>query len=192
MRNGSSGHSAVTATSVKVNEVPGVAAVVLPPFFREPAGKWVMVKSTPRADSPTRTAEYPFALEGESFIPAALPTLDSSSTADVVVATYNFAGKDKLEPLQVSSEITGPDGKTRPIEVQVVKRSDKERSGGRALLLSLQTRRPPRRTLRPQSPRLRPRLPKILRSRHRFRSARGEELTARRKRGQATTVPRGP
>ncbi|HEX7253002.1 MAG TPA: VWA domain-containing protein, partial [Thermoanaerobaculia bacterium] len=129
VRNGTSGHSAVTATSVKVNEVPGVAAVVLPPFFREPSGKWIMVKASPRADSPTRTAEYPFALEGESFIPAALPTLDASSTADIVVATYNFAGKDKLEPLQVSSEITGPDGKTRPIEVQVVKRSDKERSG---------------------------------------------------------------
>jgi VWFA-related protein len=136
VRNGTSGHSAVTATSVKVNEVPGVAAVVLPPFFREPAGKWIMVKAAPRADSPIKTAEYPFALEGESFIPAALPTLDGTSTADVVVATYNFAGKDKLEPLQVSSEITGPDGKTRPIEVQVVKRSDREHSGGRALLLT--------------------------------------------------------
>jgi VWFA-related protein len=136
VRNGTSGHSAVTATSVKVNEVPGVAAVVLPPFFREPPGKWLMVKAPPRADSPTRTAEYPFALEGESFVPAALPTLDSGSAADVVVATYNFAGKDKLEPLQVSSEIMGPDGKARPVDVQIVKRSDSERSGGRALLLT--------------------------------------------------------
>jgi VWFA-related protein len=136
VRNGSSGHSAVTATSLHVNEVPGVAAVVLPPFFREPAGRWVMVKAPARADSPTRTAEYPFAVEGESFIPSALPRLESGATADVVVATFNFGAAAKPEPLQVSSEITGPDGKTRPVEVQVVKRSDKERSGGRVLLLS--------------------------------------------------------
>jgi VWFA-related protein len=136
VRNSSSGHSAVTTTSLHINEVPGVAAVVLPPFFREPAGRWIMVKANPRADSPTRTAEYPFALEGESFIPSALPTLESGSTADVVVTTFNLGGGSKLEPLQVHSEITGPDGKTRPVEVQVVKRSDRERTGGRALLLS--------------------------------------------------------
>ena len=136
VRNGNSGRSSVTATKLQVNQVPGVAAVVLPPFFREPAGRWIMVKAPPRADAPTRTAEYPFALEGESYIPSAMPTLDSGGTADVVVATYNFGGADKPEPLQIYSEITGPDGKSRPVEVQVVKRSDKERSGGRTLLLS--------------------------------------------------------
>jgi VWFA-related protein len=136
VRNGNSGRSSVTATRLQVNQVPGVAAVVLPPFFREPAGRWIMVKAPPRPDAPTRAAEYPFALEGESYIPSAMPTIDSGATADVVVATYNFGGAEKPEPLQIYSEITGPDGKSRPVEVQVVKRSDKERSGGRAMLLS--------------------------------------------------------
>jgi VWFA-related protein len=136
VRNVSTGHSSVTSTRLVVNEVPGVAAVVLPPLFREPPGRWILVKTPPRADSPVRSAEYPFALEGEPFVPAVLPALDNTATADIVVETFNFAATDKAEPLQIYSEVTGPDGKTRPIEMQVVKRSDKERSGGRALLLS--------------------------------------------------------
>jgi len=136
VQNGSTGTSAVTSKRLRVNEVPGSAALVLPPFFRATSGRWMMIKAIPRPDAPPRAAEYPFAIQGESFIPAALPTLESGKTAQVLVFTYNFAGEGKIEPLQVHPQIEGSDGKPRPIEVQVVRRSDRERAGGRALVLS--------------------------------------------------------
>jgi hypothetical protein len=66
--------------------------------------------------------------------PAALPVVAGGSAAQVAVVTYNFTpGSD---PLQVAPEILGPDGKPRKADIQVVRRSDRERGGARTLLLS--------------------------------------------------------
>jgi VWFA-related protein len=136
IQNGSTGTSAVIAKALRVDEVPGADALVLPPFFRATTGRWMMVKAIPRPDAPARATEYPFAIQGEAFIPAALPTLETGTAAQVLVLTYNFAGRGRIEPLQIYPEIAGADGKPRAVEIQVVRRSDRERAGGRALVLS--------------------------------------------------------
>ena len=136
VRNGATGHSAVTATSLKVNAVPGATAVVLPPLFRESPGRWVIVKANPRIDSPMRHEESPFAIESEAFIPAAMPSIDPGTTVDVVVTAFNLGSGRKPEPLQVSAEIVGSDGRAQAVDLQVVRRLDHQRAEGRVLLLS--------------------------------------------------------
>jgi hypothetical protein len=93
-----------------------------------------MVKPNPRPNTAAPPIEYPFAIGGDAFIPAALPVVDRGSPVQVAVVTYNFApGSD---PLQVVSEILGPDGQPRKADVQVVRRSDRERGGARSVMLS--------------------------------------------------------
>jgi VWFA-related protein len=136
VQNGSTGISAVTAKALRIDEVPGAEALVLPPFFRATSGRWMMVKGLPRQDAPAHAADYPFAIQGEPFIPAALPTVESGTAAQVLVLTYNFANRGRIEPLQIHPQIEGPDGKAHEVEVQVIRRSDRERAGGRAVVLS--------------------------------------------------------
>jgi VWFA-related protein len=138
VRNASTGNSAVATARVRVAEIPGPTPVVLAPFFQEPAGRWTMVKAGPRADAPARATEYPFSVGGDSFIPSALPVLVRGAPAQVqvTVMTFNFGASERVEPLQLLAEILGSDGKPRKVDVQIVRRSDKEPNGARAALLS--------------------------------------------------------
>jgi VWFA-related protein len=134
VRNAFTGRSALSTAALTVPSTPGGAPTVRSFFFQDPAAPWVMVKTNPRPNASAASLEYPFAIGGEAFIPAALPLVASGSAVQVAVVTYNFApGSD---PLQVLSEILGPDGKPRKSDIQVVRRSDRERGGARTLLLS--------------------------------------------------------
>lgn len=136
VRNGTTGRSGVFTAKVRVPKMPGGAPTVLPPFFTEPEGRWVMVRGNPRSDAPARPPDYPFAVAGDSFIPAALPAISNGAETKVAVFTYNLGGGDKPAPLQARLEIVGPDGKARPIDMKITRKSDFERGGGRKLLLS--------------------------------------------------------
>jgi VWFA-related protein len=134
VRNAFTGRSALSTAALTVATTPGGEPTVLPFFFQDPAAPWAMVKPNPRPNAAVASPEYPFAIGGDAFIPAALPVVASGSAAQVAVMTYNFTpGSD---PLQVVSEILGPDGKPRKADIQVVRRSDRERAGARTLLLS--------------------------------------------------------
>lgn len=135
VRNGTTGRSGVFSTRFAVPEMPGGAPTVLPPFFEEEAGRWLMVRGNPRSDAPPRPADYPFAIAGESFIPAALPTLSGGGGTQVAVVAYNFGVPAKPEALDVRAEVVGADGKSRPASVTVSRRSDIERGGGRKVVL---------------------------------------------------------
>ena len=136
VRSAGSGRSGVFSTNVTVPEIPGQAPTVLPPFFEEPAGRWLMVRGAPRADAPPRPADYPFAIAGDSFIPSVLGSVSAADTARVAVVAYNLgAPVAKPEPLDVRAEIVGADGKARPAAVTVASRSDVERGAGRKVLL---------------------------------------------------------
>jgi hypothetical protein len=138
VRNVLTGRSALATAVLTVPAMPGGDPTVLPPFFQDPAASWVMVRATPRAKAPAASAEYPFAMAGDSFIPAALPALASGAPAQVqvTVMTFNFGASERAEPLQLLAEILGSDGKPRKVDVQIVRRSDKEPGGARAALLS--------------------------------------------------------
>lgn len=134
VRNATTGRSALSTATLQVPATPGGPPTALSYFFQDPAAPWAMVKTNPKPNTPAASFEYPFAIGGDAFIPAALPVVKSGSPAQVAVVTYNFSpGSD---PLQVVPEIFGPDGKPRKADVQVVRRSDRERGGARTLLLS--------------------------------------------------------
>ena len=133
-REPATGRSGVYAASVRVPEIPGGAATVLPPLFPEPAGRWLMVRANPRADAPQRAADYPFAVAGEPFIPAALPSVAAGAETQVAVFTYNVTAN--VAALAVKGEVVSADGQARAVPLKIVKASDVERGGGRKLMLS--------------------------------------------------------
>ena len=135
-RNTTTGRAGVFSAAVKVPVMPGGAPTVLPPFFQEPAGRWVMVRASARSDAPQRPADYPFAVGGDSFIPSLLPTVANGSPVQLAVFTYNFGAGSKPAALAAQGEVVGPDGRTRAAPLAIVKASDVERGGGRKLLLS--------------------------------------------------------
>jgi hypothetical protein len=135
VRNGTTDRVGVFSTNFVVPEMPGGAPTVLPPFFEEALGKWVMVRGNPRPDAPARPADYPFAIAGDPFVPSVLPQVSAGAKAPVAVVAYNFGAGAKPEPLDVRAEVVGADGKSRPASVTVSRRSDVERGGGRKLLL---------------------------------------------------------
>jgi len=137
VRNGTTGRSGVYTANLVVPEMPGGEATVLPPFFEEAAGKWLMVRGNPRPDAPARPSDYPFAVGGEAFIPSALPVLAGGGALAVPVAVvgYNFGVSASPSPLEVKAEVVGSDGKSQPASVTVTRRSDVERGGGRKVVL---------------------------------------------------------
>ena len=135
-RNASTGRAGVFSARVLVPAIPGGAPAVLPPFFEEPAGRWVMVRAKPRTDAPARETDYPFAVAGEAFIPAGLPQVSAAAEAKVAVCTYNFGPRAaSSDPLVVHGSVVDAAGASRPARLTLVKESDAERGGGRKLLL---------------------------------------------------------
>jgi len=142
VRSMASDHSAVTASTVQVPAMPGRDPVVLPPFFfdQAPQASWIMVKSAPPRSNPsTIPLEYPFAVEGDSYLPAARPVGAVGTVQQVAVVTFNFGDSEHAEPLDVVAKVVGPDGRSRDAAVRVLRRSEKERNGARSLVLSLGT-----------------------------------------------------
>lgn len=137
VRSVTTGRSGLATSTLTVPAIPGGDPTVLPPFFHDSADTWIMVKSNPRANAPAPPPEYPFEMEGKSFIPAALPVIGGGTPVEVSVVAFNFSEGEKAEPLQLLAEVVGSDGKLRKVDVQTIRRSDRERNGARALLLSL-------------------------------------------------------
>jgi VWFA-related protein len=137
VRNTSTGHAGIASARLAVPAIPGGAPSVLPPFFPEPAGHWLMVRGNPRADAPARPADYPFALGGESFIPSALPHLGNGADAQIAVVAYNFGSAGKPAPLAVDLRIVGADGKEIAAPARADKASDVERGGGQKRMYTL-------------------------------------------------------
>jgi VWFA-related protein len=139
VRNTTTGRFGVAETRLSVPAIPGGAPTVLPPFFPEPSGRWLMVRGTPRSDAPERPLDYPFAIAGESFVPAALPVLSNGAEARFAVFAYNFGDPSRPAALQVSAAIVGPEGRSMPVELKAGKASVFERGGGHKQMCSFST-----------------------------------------------------
>jgi VWFA-related protein len=108
VRNGTTGASSLRVTQVKVPAFGSGQAALLPAFFPEPAGRWVMVPETPREGQP-RPA-YPFMLKEQPYIPASLPVLTPGQPAAVVLQGYNLGAGD----LKADVKVLSADGKEVP------------------------------------------------------------------------------
>jgi VWFA-related protein len=139
-RNASTGRAGVWSATVSVPRMPGGAPSVLPPFFEEPPGRWVMIRARERSDAPMHETDYPFAVGGEAFIPAGLPDVPPGASARVIVCTYNFGARAASSgPLAVQGTVVAADGSSRPASLTLEKESDGERGGGRKLRLAFRT-----------------------------------------------------
>jgi VWFA-related protein len=107
VRNGSTGSYGLRAQPLVVPAFGQTAAVVLlPPFFPEAPGAWLMVREAPRSKDAS-TAPYPFMVQQRAYIPASRPVLASGQDVAVALVGYNLpAGGLKAE-----ARVLGSDGR---------------------------------------------------------------------------------
>ncbi|RPH54869.1 VWA domain-containing protein, partial [bacterium] len=114
VRNGVTG-----ATSLRVVplEVPSFAkgdTALLPPFFPEPPGRWLMTRENQEAGQPQKP--YPFMQKDQPYIPASKPVLAAGQDAAVSLVTYNLGAGDLTADAKVMS-LDGKDMGTGQIKV---------------------------------------------------------------------------
>jgi len=136
VRSVASNRVSVTTSTISVPGVPGIAAVLQPIFFDPtPATSWIMVKADRARAVSSAPPEYPFAVGGTSYLPAAGPVIARGAASQVAVVTFNFGDREQPEPLELSANVMGPDGAPRDVDVHVLRRSDREHDGARSLVL---------------------------------------------------------
>ncbi len=105
VRNGATGASTLRVVPLQVPELKAAGGpVLLPPFFPEPQGKWLVVREAPRPDD--RQVPYPFMVGEEPYIPASLPVLAPGQEARMSLVGYNL-GEGRL---RIESKVLTQDG----------------------------------------------------------------------------------
>ncbi|HKV11958.1 MAG TPA: VWA domain-containing protein, partial [Thermoanaerobaculia bacterium] len=105
VRNGVTGASGMRVVDLTVPAFAQGGPVLLPPFFPEPAGRWLMVRETAKPGAPN--VPYPFMMKEQAYIPASKPALGSGQEAAVSLVGYNLAQGD----LTAEGKILTLDGK---------------------------------------------------------------------------------
>jgi VWFA-related protein len=108
VRNGVTGASGLRVVPVTVPAFGQAKPVLLPPFFPEPPGRWLMVREAPREGAP-QNVPYPFMQKEQPYIPASRPVLTPGQEAQVALVGYHLEGD-----LQAAARITSGDGKEVP------------------------------------------------------------------------------
>lgn len=116
IRNGSSGAYGLRVAALEVPDLEQASPVLLPPFFPEAPGKWLMAREAVAAGE--KQVPYPFMQKDQPYIPASRPVLTGGPAA-VSLVGYNLGPGD----LQVRSQVLSMDGKEiGPAEIQVLER----------------------------------------------------------------------
>jgi len=136
VRNGVTGATTVRSLPLTVPTFAEAGPVLLPPFFPEPTGKWLIVREAQRAGQ--KEAPYPFLLGEEPYVPASEPVLVPGQEARLALVVYNLGAG----AVRVRARVLGADGK--------------EVSGGRFKLLEHQAGTPGRLLASYDPPRLPP------------------------------------
>ena len=94
--------------------VPSASDVaVLPPFFFEEPGKWLMVKG---GSHDTTSAGYPFQINGEPFIPSAAVRVRSGEPRQFALFVYNATP----EELAWETSVRGAKGESRQVNPKML------------------------------------------------------------------------
>ncbi len=90
VRNSATGATGVANSRLRVPDFDEAETSVLPPFFPEPAGKWLMGR-----EDASRQGDYayPFMDRGAAYIPAARPAVQSGQAASLSLVTYNLGAE---------------------------------------------------------------------------------------------------
>ncbi|MDP9121114.1 MAG: VWA domain-containing protein [Acidobacteriota bacterium] len=105
VRNGTSGVYSAQVLPLTVPAFAQPQPVLLPPFFPEPRGKWVMIREAPRGEQ--QKAPYPFMVQQAPYIPAGSPTLVPGQETAVALVLYHWAAGD----LTAAARVFAPDGR---------------------------------------------------------------------------------
>lgn len=99
---------------------PSSEVAVLPPFFFEEPGKWLMVKG---GSHDTTNAAYPFQINGEPFIPSASVSVRNGEPRQFAVFVYNAAA-DEVTFEATVSDASGAALSANPIMVKELQGED--------------------------------------------------------------------
>ena len=103
-RNSSTGRTGVETVEVNVPPYQQSSPQLLTPFFVEEPGSWFLVREETTQYAKTRV--YPFTVNGDPYVPAAMPAIQSDRKADVCLVAYNL-GRGQLE---VAGTVVRADG----------------------------------------------------------------------------------
>jgi VWFA-related protein len=117
VRNGATGTYGLRVASLEVPDAAQALPVLLPPFFPEAPGRWLMAReAVPAGEKP---APYPFMQRDQPYIPASKPVLPLGEPAAVSLVGYNLGGGE----VEVRSHVLSADGREiGPADVQVLER----------------------------------------------------------------------
>ncbi len=87
VRNGTTGALVAKVLPLEVPVFTQAATVLLPPFFPEAPGRWLLVRKN--AEAP-KDIPYPFQMQSQPFIPAALPVLRPGEETAVALMGYHL------------------------------------------------------------------------------------------------------
>ncbi len=107
VRNSVTGRVGVESEPLVVPDYAG--PVVLPPFFIETPGRWLLVREKTTGGAP-QSVIYPFVVKGEPYVPAARPRLPRGEVARLCLVGYNLgSGVPRL-----AAQVVGASG--QPVE----------------------------------------------------------------------------
>jgi VWFA-related protein len=119
VRNGITGAHGLRVVPLEVPAFTQATPVLLPPFFPEAPGRWLMVREQPRGEK--KEVPYPFMLKDQPFIPSSMPVIGPGQEAQVSLVGYNLGSGD----VQVRAQVFGADGKeVAPGQIQVLAREN--------------------------------------------------------------------
>ncbi|MFL6199368.1 MAG: VWA domain-containing protein [Thermoanaerobaculia bacterium] len=96
VRNGATGAMGLQVATVHVPEPSQAGSVLLPAFFPEPQGKWLIVREAAREGD--REVPYPFMLGTQPYIPASMPVLAAGQGSSISLVGYRLPpGKLRAE-----------------------------------------------------------------------------------------------
>jgi VWFA-related protein len=103
VRNGQTGAAGMRVASLEVPAFSAQSApVLLPPFFPEPAGRWLVVRE---ANARAGQVPYPFMARDQPFIPASRPDLLPDHAAAVSLVGYRLgAGELKAQAMVMTAD----------------------------------------------------------------------------------------
>jgi len=106
VRNAVTGRSGVESVEVKVPSYDSREPLLLPPFFMESPGTWVLVREQAGEGAQQASVVYPFTVNGEPYIPAARPSLAPESASRLCLVGYNLGAGE----LRLDARVTAADG----------------------------------------------------------------------------------
>jgi VWFA-related protein len=105
VRNGATGAATMLTRELTVPTFADAGPVLLPPFFPEASGKWLIVREAQRAGQ--KAVPYPFLMGEEPYVPASRPVLVPGQEARLSLVVYNLG----TGAVRVRARVVGADGK---------------------------------------------------------------------------------